>query len=258
MRAPDAGGRAGGGTSGSGSSAVPDGSAGLGRSRTAASTAAGSRAGAAGLEGGDASLDGCVDLVDALLGNVLSDGGDLGDNGRAEGGAGLLLLLQSLNGDRGDAELVEVGLLGGESVNGALDGGDEVAGGVLEAQSLHEAKGFSALDLLGSGLDDRLDVGGGRQNRSGRVGIGSGETVDGGGEVAEGALHRGDGLLDGRELGNGTAGQKSLSEDDERQLHVGGLGLFVLGGCGGCRCFLTRMQRAEEGRETTDDCWNWM
>lgn len=86
-----------------------------------------------------------------MLCDALANSGDLGDNGGSETGGGCLLLLEVLEDDAGDTNLVEVGLLGDESVNQGGCGRGQIGSGLLKSKSLLELQRLSTLDI-GGGL----------------------------------------------------------------------------------------------------------
>lgn len=104
-------------------------------------------------EAGDALVKGLADLVQLLLGDLLADGGDLGDDDLAEFLRGGLLLLERRDGLLGGAELVEHRLLGHQVVHGGLGLRRQLLRRRLQAQGVLERELRRGLDGLGRVLD---------------------------------------------------------------------------------------------------------
>lgn len=216
--------RGGGGGRGLGGTGLLGGGRGSGGRRGAS----GGRGGAGSrrsLEGLDTIVDLVSDTVDGLLGDALSNGGDLGDDGLAEGGGVGLLRLEGLDGNLGEAELVKSVLLALEGVHGVLDGGGQAARRLLQGQGILERELLAGVDVGGGLLDDLGEVVRGRQDRGPALRVGR-DALDGGGELAEASLDGLERALNGRQvpLDNGggckAGGQEQGVEDDGGGAHI--------------------------------------
>lgn len=147
-------------------------------------------------EGLDGRVESGVDLAERLLGDLLTDGGNLGHDGVTEGPGSGLLVSQLGGDDRGDAELVKDGLLGDEVLHGRVGGGGQARRGLLQGQGVCEREGVGALDLCGGGLDGVLCLRARAENARHAVGVLRVYALDGCSEPLKGCLDGADGLLD--------------------------------------------------------------
>lgn len=101
----------------------------------------------------DALVKGLADLVELLLGDLLADSGDLGDDGLAEILRSDLLLLERLNGLLGGAELVEHRLLGNEITHGGIGLGWQLLCRLLQTQGVLKGELLRVRDGHSRALD---------------------------------------------------------------------------------------------------------
>lgn len=133
------------------------------------------------------------------------------------------MLHKSILNDGTDTKLIEHGFLLREVAEGSLDLRDEVAGSLLEAKCAKETNAVGTVDH-GCGLcESILRTLSRGENRSHRVGVVGGDSLDGGVELLERGLDHAESGSDGILLASDeerSSGDRPRLEGDEKNLEA--------------------------------------